>query len=89
MKLEFKPEDFNIQIEDTSPWPREIQDGINALLVHLRPAMAKCAQRRLAEMLKDAPVVYGTYPTDLRGWGEKESCDTHCARLVCIEEIKA
>jgi hypothetical protein len=56
---------------------------------------AKNANRILAEKLAKAQLVYshrcGDDPDDIwDAWtnGEPHGCDTHTARLVCIEEIK-
>ncbi len=59
-------------------------DIANALL-------AQAKEQWLAELLRDAPVVYGFYQDDgqfnIRSYASP-SCDTHVARLVDIKEIK-
>ncbi len=81
MKLEFKPEDFLFDGEDTDAGPR--------FLAHMACTFAN---KRLAEMLAEAPVMYGTYEY-YDGAGQMwlkgvKGGSTHTAKLVQIEEIK-
>lgn len=78
MKLEFKPEDF------INLWPNR------QLLTDVMNMVSHRANSRLAEMLKDAPVVYGHKKNF--GWGFDEqgiipNVTTHKALLINIEEL--
>lgn len=82
MKLEFKPEDFS----HSEDW-----DSAEDFAVDI----AQQANARLAEMLKDATVVYGRQnrmKMSLWMWfsnaHDEVGMDTHRARLVCIEELE-
>lgn len=82
-KLEFKPEDF--VIEDG---PTFLINGVVMTPKNLRDYVAVQANMILLRKLRDAPVVYGD-PGPIGTWGpDEESCDTHRARLVCVEEIE-
>lgn len=78
--MKFKPEDFLFDGEDTDAGP--------TFLAHMACTFAN---KRLAEMVAEAPAVYSK---QLSGkwdyWAMVEEPfteDTHTAKLVCIEEI--
>ncbi len=50
--------------------------------------MATLANKRLAEILAEAPVVYGNLVVDVWEQDATDAGHTHRARLVAIEEIK-
>lgn len=84
--MKFKPEDFysGDAIIDEAPL-------LGGFFKSLGRDCADKANARLAEMLKECTVVYGTEESansiDM-GWSElKFTDDTHTARLVCIEPI--
>lgn len=90
MKLEFKPEDF---FGNQNKATMEARLTINMWAIRA----ASEANARLAEMLKDAPVVYGVLkgPDAIIPNGISIDWTTfpqvgrsHHARLVCMEEIK-
>lgn len=85
MKLCFKPEDFE------GDWKLEIKfAGLgDALEKNIRFQVARIANTRLAEMLKDAPVVFSEEGSFEQWWDSADTFDnaSHRALLVNIEEI--
>ncbi len=86
MKLEFKPEDFCAFPNAKDCDHAEVYECYGA-------DNADIANARLAEMLKEAPLVFKVIET--HGWQTQASLDyqfsectkTYKAQLVCIEEI--
>lgn len=85
-KLEFKAEDF------ATAWctPENSHKEMDAMLAQ---AICRVANARLAEMLRDAPVVFSgpgkQFGRIFEEWSlaEFEGEDTHRARLVNVERI--
>lgn len=92
MKLEFKPIDFCEKPDSDPNCPHGVgNDWCSGTF------LAIIANTRLAEMLKDAPVVYSECTEDAKdfrgsfGWwtlAKTDKSDTHRALLINIEEIK-
>jgi hypothetical protein len=91
MKFEFKPEDFPaamVTIDDGRP-------GSAATVLNLQHLVCDNANKRLAEMLSDAPTVYGfqTFSRRSRGqlpkaWDTRRNLiQSHQARLVEIRKV--
>jgi hypothetical protein len=85
VKFEFKPEDFG-----RAGNPRgEIKE-----LILTSTQAAELANTRLAEMLKDAPTVFGHIGTHASTWSSHppgtfiQENNTHRAKLVMIEKIE-
>ena len=85
MKLEFQPADFAVAW--CSP-----ENSHKEMDVVLATEIARVANARLAEMMKDAVAVYSSKyfgPEANHAWGNKQMFgDTHRARLVEIEAIE-
>jgi hypothetical protein len=78
--MKFKAEDF-----EGIP----LDHGAIKLLV--QGVVTEIANARLAQILEQSPVVTGNPFYQYRPWsaaGEQKPDDTHCARLVDIQEIK-
>ena len=73
--FKFLPEDFTLGI--FAPEGADITE-----------AMASMANARLAEMLEDAPIVYGYISRAEKQFHIDKKFKTHKAKLVCIKEIK-
>lgn len=81
--MKFKPEDFMTPLK-----PNSVRHGLEWA--------AEMANKRLGEMLKDAPTVYGSDDGDPDKWGTPVNWDvknwkdkaTHRAKLIEIEPIK-
>lgn len=94
--MKFKPEDSEYEIYEIIVGTQSrLMYPINSPATETKTVIQlisiETANAKLAEWLRNAPVVYGRYGTDemLTGLSDmKFKEDTHKARLVCIEPLR-